>query len=246
MRITFHNREAAHEHGAEQGGAHLAHAAAHAFDRPPAIDDPRFGKSVIEAHIAEYFTHRKSRARRHKNAMETCRRDFDIFHPLGIRASEIGSLRTDQFADPQRFCGGCIETAGCSSFTTNATECSPRRSASFTVQWWRGHPWYGQWLNFRSAPVVSCCRQNRISVLRLLIHLTRDRHQQLDKRAALDPTWTSACPPLSTRFTVSKPATTAGSNTHGPGSPCAAFGRDSCNGADRIWRAVPPGQTHPG
>jgi hypothetical protein len=71
MRITLHDRVSAEEDRAEQGGADLANAAANAFDGSPAVDDERFGKTIVQADIAENVTHREGLTRRNQHAMET-------------------------------------------------------------------------------------------------------------------------------------------------------------------------------
>ena len=89
VRVALHDRIPREKGRAEQGGAHLAHPAAHAFDGAPADDDPGLGIAVIQADIVHGAGHREHRPRRHQQSVEVRRSDLDIVQARSIRAAEI-------------------------------------------------------------------------------------------------------------------------------------------------------------
>src|SRR5687768_7161078 len=101
MRGSFHDGKTGVEYRPEERCADLTDASAHPFDRASAVNDQRFGKTVIEADVSKMFSHGESFSGCHQKTVVLPGSRFNILNSLRGRAVKIGSLRPDQLGDSQ-------------------------------------------------------------------------------------------------------------------------------------------------
>ena len=108
VRVALHDRITGEENRPEQGGADLAHPAAHALDGLAADDDHRLGVAVIQADVAQGFGHREGGVGWDEQPVELGGGSLDVLDAVCTGAVIPGGLGVHQLGDAQVGAAGCI------------------------------------------------------------------------------------------------------------------------------------------